>query len=238
MTKHSAIIVILTIIIAVGIGVCFMLLRANTNKEFEPDLNKEIINLPEPSTDSSVSVEQALFLRRSIRDYKDEPLTLAEVSQLVWAAQGITDTEKGFRIAPSAGALYPLEVYVVAGNVSNLFPGVYKYNPLEHKLKQIAAGDKRTELCDAALSQNAVKEGAMAIVFTGVYERTTEKYGERGIRYVYMEAGHSAQNVYLQAVSLNLGTTVIGAFEDQKVKKILNIQDNEHPLYIMPIGRK
>ncbi len=238
MAKSIIIILIITAVGIGGIGAYFILLRANMNQKIEPSLSKEIINLSEPNIDSNVSVEQALSLRRSIRDYKREPLALAEVSQLVWAAQGITNPERGFRTAPSAGALYPLELYVVAGNVSNLVPGVYKYNPLEHRLERVAAGDKRNELCAAALSQSAVKEGAMAIVFSGVYERTTKKYGERGIRYVHMEAGHAAQNVYLQAVSLHLGTAVIGAFEDQKVKELLDMPDNEHPLYIMPIGKK
>jgi SagB-type dehydrogenase family enzyme len=229
-------IVAILIIIAIGLGVCFMLLRANMNQEIEPNFNTEIINLPEPIYDSSISIEQALLKRRSVRDYKREPLSLVHVSQILWAAQGITDQEKGFRAAPSAGALYPLEIYIVSGNVRDLSPGVYKYNPSGHSLEPIAEGDKRIELCNAALAQSAVKDGAMAMVFAGVYERTTEKYGERGLRYVYMEAGHSAQNVYLQVISLNLGATVIGAFEEQEVRKVLNLQDNEHPLYIMPIG--
>lgn len=229
-------IVAILIIIAIGLGVCFMLLRANMNQEIEPNFNTEIINLPEPIYDSSISIEQALLKRRSVRDYKREPLSLVHVSQILWAAQGITDQEKGFRTAPSAGALYPLEIYIVSGNVRDLSPGVYKYNPSGHSLEPIAEGDKRIELCNASLAQSAVKDGAMAMVFTGVYERTTEKYGERGFRYVYMEAGHSAQNVYLQVISLNLGATVIGAFEEQEVRKVLNLQDNEHPLYIMPIG--
>jgi SagB-type dehydrogenase family enzyme len=229
-------IVAILIIIAIGLGVCFMLLRANMNQEIEPNFNTEIINLPEPIYDSSISIEQALLKRRSVRDYKREPLSLVHVSQILWAAQGITDQEKGFRTAPSAGALYPLEIYIVSGNVRDLSPGVYKYNPSGHSLEPIAEGDKRIELCNAALAQSAVKDGAMAMVFAGVYERITEKYGERGLRYVYMEAGHSAQNVYLQVISLNLGATVIGAFEEQEVRKVLNLQDNEHPLYIMPIG--
>ena len=237
MIKRNAIIVVL-IIIAAGIGLCFMLFSKNMLQSQESNFNAKIVNLPEPSFDSKISIEQALFFRRSIRDYKNEQLTLAEVSQIVWAAQGITDEEKGFRTAPSAGALYPLELYIVAGDVKDLSPGIYKYNPKEHKLECVAKEDKRTELCDAGLAQSAIKDGAIVIVFTGVYERTTEKYGERGIRYVYMEAGHAAQNVYLQAVSLNLGVTVIGAFEDEKVKKVLNLMDNEHPLYIMPVGKR
>ncbi len=195
------------------------------------------ITLPQPAYDSTTSIEKALLGRRSARDYKDEPLTLAEVSQILWAAQGITD-ERGFRTSPSAGALYPLELYVVIGNVEGISEGIYRYNPEKHELIKIVDGDKRVELCAAALGQSCVKEGAMTIVFSAVYERTTRKYGERGIRYVHMEAGHAAQNVYLQAVSLNLGTTVIGAFNDEEVKKIVKMADEEHPLYIMPVGKK
>ena len=200
-------------------------------------VSTERIKLPEPAHDSPTSIEQALLKRRSVRDYKDEPLTLAEVSQLLWAAQGITD-RRGFRAAPSAGALYPLEVYVVVGNVSNLSDGIYRYKPHEHELERIKEGDKRAELCIAALGQSSVKDGAIVVVFSAVYERTTQKYGERGIKYVHMEVGHAAQNVYLQAVSLNLGTVVVGAFQDDAVRMIINMPDEENPLYIMPVGKK
>ncbi|MEW6214864.1 MAG: SagB/ThcOx family dehydrogenase [Nitrospirota bacterium] len=196
----------------------------------------EIIKLPEPKYDSKLSIEKALLKRRSVRDYKDEPLTLAEVSQLLWSAQGITDP-RGFRAAPSAGALYPLEVYVVVGNVSSLSDGIYKYKPYGHELVSIMKGDKRAELSAAALGQTCVKGGAAVIVISAVYERTTKKYGERGIRYVHIEAGHAAQNVYLQAVSLNLGMVVVGAFADNEVKRILNMAPTEQPLCIMPVGK-
>ncbi|MDH5696652.1 MAG: SagB/ThcOx family dehydrogenase, partial [Dehalococcoidia bacterium] len=154
-----------------------------------PPQQAKVINLPEPRYDSDVSIEQSLLNRRSIRSYTGEPLTLQEVSQLLWAAQGITDP-RGFRTAPSAGALYPLELYLVVGDVDDLTSGVYRYEPDGHQLARIIDGDKRAELADAALAQPWVKEGAISIVFTAVYERTTIKYGERGIRYVQMEAGH------------------------------------------------
>ncbi len=175
--------------------------------------------------------------RRSVRDYTGEPVTLQELSQLLWAAQGITDY-RGFRTAPSAGALYPLEIYVVAGNVQDLVPGVYRYKPHEHELVQLMEGDKRDELAGAALGQSFVKEGALVIVFTAIYERTTVKYGERGIRYVHMEAGHAAQNLCLQVTAMQLGVVTVGAFHDEQVVKLLNLPDNEHPLYIIPVGRK
>ena len=195
------------------------------------------VKLREPRYDSDVSLEQTLLQRRSVRDYTNEPLSLQQVSQLLWAAQGITDL-RGLRTAPSAGALYPLEIYLVVGDVENLARGVYHYQPVGHTLTKVLDGDLRAKLAAAALGQGCVKEGAINIVFTAVYERTTQKYGERGIRYVHMEVGHAAQNVYLQAVALNLGTVVIGAFHDDQVREILSLPQQEQPLYIMPVGRK
>ncbi len=195
-----------------------------------------LIKLPQPVYDSSVSLEESILKRRSIRRYKDEPLTINEVSQLMWAAQGITD-RSGLRTAPSAGALYPLEIYVVVGNVDGLSPGIYKYKPHEHELLLIKEGDNRGNLSNAALGQGTVENGAIAIVISAVYERTTSKYGDRGIRYVHMEVGHVGQNISLQAVSLGLGTVVVGAFYDNEVKRIMEMPEEESPLYIMPVGR-
>jgi SagB-type dehydrogenase family enzyme len=195
------------------------------------------ITLPQPRHHSNTSIEEALLKRRSIRNYKDKPVTLAEVSQLLWAAQGITGP-RGFRTAPSAGALYPLEVYVVVGEAGDLPQGIYHYIPHRHEITMIVRGDKRAGLRDAALGQPSVKNAAVVIVISAVYERTTVKYGERGMRYVHMEAGHAAQNVYLQAVSLDLGTVVTGAFHDDEVRKIMKMAEKEQPLYIMPVGRR
>ncbi len=195
------------------------------------------MKLPEPRYDSEVSLEQSLLQRRSIRNYTGQPLTLQEVSQLLWAAQGITDPG-GFRTAPSAGALYPLEVYVLVGEVQNLPPGVYRYEPDGHQLVKTMDGDRRAGLASAALGQGCVKEGAVAFVFTGVYERTTGKYGDRGIRYVHIEVGHAAQNLCLQATIMGLGAVTIGAFYDEQVTKLLNLPEKEQPLYIIPVGRK
>jgi len=195
------------------------------------------IALPEPRYTGSTPVERALRERRSIRDYKDEPLTLAELSQLLWAAQGITDS-RGYRTAPSAGALYPLELYVVVGNVTGLPAGVYKYRPRGHEVRRIAEGDKRSELSNAALGQASIRKGAAVLVFCAVYERTTAKYGERGVRYVHIEVGHAAQNVLLQAGALNLGAVVMGAFRDEDVKRVVRMEEDEQPLYVMPVGRK
>jgi SagB-type dehydrogenase family enzyme len=214
----------------------FALLQAMEMIDAMPEYKSETIKLPEPLQDSKTSVEKAILKRRSARSFKDSSLTLAEVSQLLWAAQGIT-SPRGLRTAPSAGALYPLEVYIVAGNVDALLDGIYHYRPVRHELVRLIKGDKRTELCAAALGQTSVRNAAAVIVFAAVYEKTTVKYGDRGIQYVHMETGHAAQNVFLQAVPLNLGTVVIGAFYDDGVRKVLKMSDREKPLYLMPVGR-
>ncbi|MCK4407485.1 MAG: SagB/ThcOx family dehydrogenase [Bacteroidales bacterium] len=206
----------------------------------------EIIELPEPQYDSETSVEEALLGRRSVRYYKDEPLTIAEISQLLWAAYGITKEVSspsflrgGLKTAPSAGALYPLEIYVVSGNVTDLPIGIYKYKPIGHKLAKIVEGDKRAELSEAGYNQKMIKNAAAVIVYSAIFERTTKKYGNRGReRYVCMEAGHSAQNIYLQAYSLDIGMCVCGAFTDIIVKMVLNMTEDEEPLYIIPLGKR
>lgn len=195
------------------------------------------LKLPDPRLKSGVSLEETLHGRRSVREYADEALTLEEVSQLLWAAQGITAAWGG-RTAPSAGGLYPLELYVAAGNVKELGAGVYKYNPEGHELTKVRDGDVRAQLAEAALGQRCVKEGAIDIVIAAVYQRTTKKYGDRGVRYVHMEAGHAAQNIYLQAAALNLGMVTVGAFYDEEVKTIVGMPENEAPLYVIPVGRK
>lgn len=198
--------------------------------------SQEIVQLPEPRHDGSVSVEHALLTRRSVRNYKNESLTLAEISQLVWAAQGIT-TPRGYRTAPSAGALYPLELYIVVGNVNDLPAGIYKYLYHDHALVQTVVGDKRTKLSHAALSQGSIARAPAVLLFCAVYSRITGKYGNRGIQYTFMEIGHAAQNVCLQAIALDLGTVVIGAFRDDEVKLIANLTADEEPTYFIPVGR-
>ncbi|HEY6006748.1 MAG TPA: SagB/ThcOx family dehydrogenase [Geobacteraceae bacterium] len=195
-----------------------------------------IVQLPQPRFDGGTSLEGALLARRSVRDYRDEPLTLAEIGQLLWAAQGVTAPD-GFRTAPSAGALYPLELYVVAGKITGLLPGTYRYRPQTHTLTPVLAGDRRGELCAAALHQAAIRKAPASLVFSAVLARTTGKYGKRGVRYVYMDHGHAAQNVCLQAVALDLGTVVIGAFDDDDVKRVMSLSPGEEPLAIMPVGR-
>lgn len=194
------------------------------------------IRLPQPAQDGSISLEKALQRRRSVRDYNNSPISLTHLSQLLWAAQGVSGTG-GRRTAPSAGALYPLEVHAVVSMVTGLSAGIYAYDPRRHELRSIAEGDLRADLCRAALGQAAVRNAAAVLVLSAVYERTTVKYGERGIRYVHMEAGHAAQNVSLQATVLGLGTVAIGAFDGDGVRKILRMTVREQPLYLMPVGR-
>jgi len=225
---------LLSLITAVTLanGVC----AQNTQKE--PD----IIKLPKPKLESKISVEEALQGRRSTRSYKNEPLSLSEVSQILWAAYGVTKKMSGFRgglkTAPSAGATYPLEIYLVAGNVTDLSKGIYRYIPENHTLKKVYAGDKRSELCAAAHGQSMVRSAPASIVYTAIYERATGRYGVRGKdRYVCMDLGHSAQNVYLQAYTLGIGTCAVGAFDDSALKSVMPIPKNEIPLYIMPLGK-
>ncbi len=209
--------------------------------EAKPDrdsrgVSGESIPLPSPRLESEVSVEKALLRRRSVREYTTEPLTLAQVSQVLWAAQGITDERRGFRAAPSAGATYPLETYLAAGRVKDLPAGFYKYHPDSHTLTRAIGQDVRFGLSGAALGQEMIRDAPASVVFSAVYDRTAERYGDRAVRYVHMEVGHAAQNVYLQVVALDLGTVVVGAFDDRSVKTVLQLPRNEAPLYILPIG--
>jgi SagB-type dehydrogenase family enzyme len=209
--------------------------QAMEKGETEDAQTEEGINLPAPTLDGGTSIEASLLSRRSVRHFIGSGLTLNALSQLLWAAQGVTDP-RGFRTAPSAGALYPLEITVVAGHVSGLGQGVYRYDPDGHALVKTGDRDRREALWRAALEQPPVRYAPLVVVFCGVYERTTRKYGERGIRYVHMEAGHAAQNVSLQAVSLGLGTVPIGAFRDEQVKSTLGLKSDESPLYLLPVG--
>ncbi|MCR4437725.1 MAG: SagB/ThcOx family dehydrogenase [bacterium] len=205
-----------------------------------------VISLPAPRFDSDCSVEKALRQRRSVRSYRPEPLTINELGQLLWAAYGITKEmplpaflRGGLRTAPSAGALYPLEIYVVVGEVARLAPGIYRYESEGHALRKVSSGDSRNELAHAAWEQSFIAKAPAVLVYSAVFARTTGKYGERGrARYVCMDLGHSAQNVYLQAEALGLGTCAVGAFDDEAVRKVMGLKSDEEPLYIMPVGKK
>ncbi len=194
------------------------------------------IPLPPPARGGPVSVEEALHGRESVRSYSPSSLKLIEISQLLWSAQGV-NRPGGYRTAPSAGALYPLEVYLVAGRVEDLSQGVYRYLPDGHALESIVQGDRRDELCSGALGQECVSDGAAVLVIGAAYSRTGRKYGDRGSRYVHMEAGAAAQNIYLQAEALGLGTVLVGAFDDRAVRRLLSLPSSVAPLALMPVGR-
>jgi SagB-type dehydrogenase family enzyme len=184
--------------------------------------------LPPPRHDSQISFEEALFQRRSARSFLKTSLTKVQISQLLWAAQGQLSDH---RTAPSAGALYPMELYTVESE------GVFHYQPADHSLAQISSDDSRTGLYTASLEQDSILKAPFIIVICGVYQRIEIKYGvSRGPRYVHMEAGHVAQNILLQAVTLGLGAVPVGAFQDAQVHKILGLPTDHKPLYLVPVG--
>jgi SagB-type dehydrogenase family enzyme len=188
------------------------------------------IKLPEPRFKGEMSIEEALSKRRSIREFKGGMLSLGELSQLLWAAQGITEKRRGFRTAPSAGALYPMEVYLLTKD------GFYYYKSHFHCLEVIKEEDLRRPLGEAALSQSSIAQAQANFLICAVYDRITFRYGERGIRYAHIETGHIAQNIHLQALALGLGSVPIGAFDDVAIKKLLNLPENHDPIYIIPVG--
>lgn len=200
-----------------------------------PIEDAQMVPLPGLRLSGDMSVEESLRYRRSVREYGARPLTLAEVSQLLWAAQGVTSSEGG-RTAPSAGPRYPLETYLVAGHVSGLETGVYRYRPSDHDLLRVGEGDRRELLAGAALGQEWVANGTVLVVIAAVYERTKERYGDRGVEYVHMERGHAAQNLHLQAVALGLGSVPVAGFHREQVSDILGLSVDEEPLYIIPVG--
>lgn len=188
------------------------------------------ISLPPPHVQGEMSLEETLAQRRSVRTFQTRPLTREEISQLLWALQGITDP-RGFRTAPSAGALYPLEVYLV------LPEGWYHYQAKDHLLELIGEGDLRQALCAAGLNQEPLRDAPALFVVAAVVERTRVKYGERAERYVHLEAGHAAENLLLQATALRLGAVTIGAFDDEKVAEVLRLPADHTPLYLIPVGQ-
>ena len=211
---------------------------------------ENFIILPAPCDDGKVSLEKALNKRRSIREYSEDSLSISEISQILWAAQGITQKIEeplsvwrgeqwmgGLRTAPSAGALYPIELYIAVGRVKGLSQGLYKYQPKKHSIIMVLEGDKRVDISNAALKQSCIRKGAINIIIFGVYKRTEYKYGKRAEQYVQIECGAVCQNIYLQSYALDLGTVFVGAFKDDSLKSTLNIPEDEYSLGIMPIGK-
>jgi len=199
------------------LSVCFLI-----NK------GEDMIKLPEPVF-TNRSIETCIQARRSIRSFQDYDLTLQEISNILWAAQGITDTVNNFRTVPSAGATYPLEILIAKKD------GLFQYIPQSHSLKKLAHTDLRVDIAKAALAQMFIGNAGIVVIIAAAFERTTWRYGQRGERYVNNEVGHCAQNIHLEAVALDLGSVPIGAFDDDQIRNIL-LFDAE-PLYIIPVGK-
>lgn len=198
----------------------------------------EKVKLPEPDF-KGLTVEEAIEKRRSIRNYSKQPITKAQLSQLLFAAQGLTGKMFGKRprSAPSAGALYPFEIYAVVNNVQDLPRGIYHYAVQDHALEKVKAGDFRSKITDAGLEQEMLGEAAVTFILSAIFDRVCHKYGDRGYRYVYMEAGHISQNIYLQAVSSGLGSVCAGAFSDEKVNRLIDVDGRtEAVIYLHAVG--
>lgn len=192
-------------------------------------MGNKIIQLSNPEKNGRMSLEQAIASRRSQRDFLPQPLTLEQVGQLAWAAQGQEPGQR-YRTTPSAGATYPLELFIVIPD------GLFHYVAVEHALEQLTGQDLRAGLSSAAWGQEFIAVAPMTLVLAAELSRTTMRYGNRGVRYIYMEAGHVAQNVYLQAESLGLGSVAVGAFDDAGVKKVLSLAGDLEPVYMVTVG--
>ena len=196
------------------------------------------MKLPAPNLDGGLTVSAAIFARRTVRRFDRRALGLDHLSQLLWAAQGITGPGGFKRAAPSAGALYPMDVYAVAGfgGIEGLAAGVYHYRPGGHEIEAVADGDRRLPLAAACLHQTWMARAPLDLVITGEVERTAVKYGHRGRRYAHIEAGHIGQNVFLQAVALGLAAGIVGAFQDRLLARELGLPERHEPLLVMPVG--
>jgi len=220
------------------VGLIFLVLAAPENighSKYDPS---KVIALPEPRFDGGISVEKALKERRSIRSFEEKAVALEDISQLLWASQGITD-DKGHRTAPSAMARYPLEIYLLAGNISGLPAGVYHYSPQGHNLTIIAEGNKIDELFNTPIGQVDWRNDAPAIfVITGVFERMNKIPGQDLSRFVYIEAGTAAENLLLEVVSLGLASTYTASFDANKIRTLLELSQGEEPIGVLPVGWK
>lgn len=196
------------------------------------------MKLPQPKMEGTISVEQAILQRRTVRAFSPQILQQDQLSQLLWSAQGLTGKRRFKRAAPSAGALYPMDVYAVVGKngVTDLEAGVYRYKPRPHGLSLITRADLRDHVAQAAISQLWMAKAPVNLVVTAEYSRATGKYGNRGVRYALIEAGHIGQNLFLQAEALGLKAGIVGAFRDKELSGILQLPHSHEPLLIMPIG--
>ena len=196
------------------------------------------MKLPDPRLKGGMSLEEAIYRRRTKRKFSDQPLAIAPFAQLLWSAQGVTGADKFKRSAPSAGALYPMDLYAAVGEaaVETLIAGLYHYHPRDHGISLLKHGDLRKTLAKASLHQMWMATAPAMLIITAEYQRITGKYGRRGIRYAMIEAGHIGQNILLQAVSLGLVAGIVGAYQDQKIQSLLGLKDSHEPLLIIPVG--
>lgn len=205
---------------------------------FNLKMTSTIIKLPKPRKIGQSSLEELLLKRRSRRRYRNTTMGFDQLSQLLWAGQGINNSREGLRTAPSAGALYPLELYCITGGIDKLDAGIYKHQVKGHGLKTVASGDFRKQLADIALEQEWLQQANVIIIFSAVKWRTQRKYGRDSQRYILIEVGHIAQNILLQAESLGLSAAVIGAFYPAQIRRLLKLPKSETPLYILSVGSK
>ena len=208
-------------------------------KTYKQYPNAPIIELEGPPKDEEPLLWTTIAKRRSIRNFKDEPLSKQDLSRLLWATQGITKKEVDFefRACPSAGALYPVETYLVLNNTESIDAGIYHYSIPNHSLEQLQKGDYRLKIAQAALDQDMAYAANAVFVWTALFGRAKWKYEQRAYRYVYLDAGHIAQNLALAAVGLNLGTCQIAALYDEEVNSLLAIDgEEESVLYMSVVG--
>jgi SagB-type dehydrogenase family enzyme len=220
-----------------GGGHLFWQARPETYKRY-PQAPKVKLELPE--RDGGMPLWQAINQRRSVRSFSKIPLRKNVLSQLLWASQGITMESMGyeFRTTPSAGALYPVETYLVIHNAEEIDPGIYHYGVENHELEQLKLGDFRAEVARAALDQDMAFSANVVFIWTAIFARSKWKYNQRAYRYVYLDAGHIAQNLALAAVSLGLGTCQIAALYDEEVNSLLEVDgEEESVLYMTVVGR-
>ena len=199
---------------------------------------EQVYSFDKSVSPGAMSVEEAIQQRRSVREFKRDKLSFDDLGKLLWSTLGFQNLLSGRRTAPSAGACYPLSAYVAIGkdSIEGIKEGIYFYSYQDHSLKKYLDGDLRLELSKAALHQDFIAVAPVSIIFTAVMSLTTASYGERGIRYVYIDLGHAAQNIYLLATAMGLGKVAVGAYHEIKVAEILSLSKEESPLYIMPIG--
>ena len=238
MDRKRKLVIIFLVIIFIGVSSVYYF-SGSTTTTYN---NRQVIgtvSLPAPQLTGNLSVEASIQNRRSVREYANESVTLGNVSQILWAAQGITNTQYQLRAAPSAGQVYPLEVYVIAGpNVTGLKEGVYQYEPSNNTLEMFMNSDLRGDLSTIADGQPWVKQAPLDILITGDYQKMIDKYPNKqlSITFVDLEAGGVGENIYLQAESLNLATVALGSFDSSQLSQKFELPSNETPLYIFPIG--